>query len=704
MTTRLKAYLTLAAILAAAGAFAHLIARSEPGRTVELRTLDWRARRLARPERADKRIVLVAVDQESLDHFERESIYWPWPREMYSLLTAFLAKGGAKTVVFDVLFTNPTAKAEDEDFGLSLKKYGNAVLAMETSARTQKGRETPPPARFAVDASPRLSAAAAKSRSARFPIGELADGTALLGDSKVSVDQDGVVRSMPVAIEMGGRLYPSLAAAAAMAASGKSLDHLTPSLDDGRLLIRFHGRALTDDPKIKAYEAYRAGDLLLSWQALLDKRKPAVDPAVFKDKIVLVGLTAAGLLDNRPSPLSPVFAGTELIAAAADNFLNGDPLRRAGPGLRAALLLLALLCAGGAYRLARGGLGASAALVLGASLAVGAASFVAYSRGVWLELVEPQLALWLGFAAVTAYGYAIENKQKRFIQTAFSFYLSPEIVKRIADRAETLSLGGARREATFYFSDIQGFTSFSEKLDPETLTRLMNRYLGEMTDTILVAGGTLDKYIGDAIMAFWGAPLPRPDHALVACKAALDNQKRLAALRTKLEAEGMPVVRNRIGLNSGPASIGNMGSPKRFSYTAIGDAVNLASRLEGANKAYGTYILISESTREGAGAAIEVRELDFVRVMGKNVPIRVYELLGLAGETDPALVKKARRFEEGLALYRGSRFEEAEAVFESVVKEYGEDYASHKYVERCRTARREPPPAGWDGSHALSEK
>ena len=188
------------------------------------------------------------------------------------------------------------------------------------------------------------------------------------------------------------------------------------------------------------------------------------------------------------------------------------------------------------------------------------------------------------------------------------------------------------------------------------------------------------------------------------CKAALANQKRLAGLREQFAVEGYPPVRNRIGLNSGPASIGNMGSAARLSYTAIGDNVNLASRLEGANKAYGTYILISESTRQGAGEAIEVRELDFVKVKGKNQAIRVYELLGLKGGTDVALIEKARLFEMGLPLFRSKRFKEAIAVFRDTVAKHGDDHACENYIERCETYVKEPPPADWDGSHALTEK
>ncbi len=696
----LRGALPLVALLAAAGAASLLVRGTELMRGAELKTLDWRFRRLSDASRRDPNVVLVMVDQASLDHFEREGVYWPWPRSLYEAALGFLKAGGAKAVVFDLLFTSPSpyGQAEDEAFGAALKKFGNAALAMETGASPQPGRPAAPPERFGIVWTARDDAAPARA-SVRAPVAPILSGARYVGDTKVDADFDGVFRRVPLAVRMGGRLYPTLPAAAAIAATGKSLDELSPPLEDGRMLVRFHGRANAPDHDRRTYALYQIGDLILAWNDVLEKKKPALDPAVFKDKVVFVGGSAAGLLDNRPSPVSAVFPGTEIIAAAADNLINGDHLVSA-PGWAVVLLVaLSLLAAGLASRLADEAWRALAVVFAAAAVLAGASCW-AFTRGVWLDMTAPQLSLWLGFAAASAYGYAVEGRQKRYIQGAFSFYLSPEVVSQIAESPEKLALGGERRDATFYFSDIQGFTSFSEKLGPEKLTQLMNRYLGEMTDTVLQSGGTLDKYIGDAIMAFWNAPLPCEGHELIACKVALANQMRLAALKPEFDRLGYPPVKNRIGLNTGPAIIGNMGSPKRFSYTAIGDAVNLASRLEGANKAYGSYILISETTRVGAGDAIEVRELDYVKVKGKAQPIRVYELLGLKGETDKALLEKARLFEAGLEPFRARRFAEALEKFRVL----GDDYAAKKYVERCEDYIKEPPPSDWDGSNELTEK
>ena len=703
MNARLKGLLAPAALLAAVGALVLFARPTEVARSVELKTLDWRFRHLSRPERHDPRIVMVTIDQPSIDAAEQAGNSWPWERGMYGAILSFLKRGGARTIVFDELFTDPSPhKDQDEAFGQSLKDFGRTVVAMETGANASPSRAKSPPDRFAVGPGAAASGAL-KQKSCRFPVPEILAGSRFLGDTTAPPDLDGVFRRVPLVSEMGGRFFPTLPVAAAMSASGRSLDDFHAPLVDGRMLVRFHGKSLTSEARLKTYDSYHAHDLIVAENKIEESVKPDLDPALFKDKIVFFGLSAAGLLDNHPSPMATVFPGTEVIAAATDNLLNGDYLIPAGPAALLMMILAGLLAAGTASSWSRAAWAAPVA-VLASSAALAAVACAAFDRGVWLDMVAPQLSLWLGFAAVSAYGYAVEGKQKRYIQAAFSHYLSPEIVARIAENPEMLSLGGERREVTVYFSDIEGFTTISEKLDPEKLTQLMNRYLGEMTDTILASGGTLDKYIGDAIMAFWGAPVPSKDHALAACRTALANQKRLTELREEFSRLGYPPVRARIGLNSGPAIIGNMGSALRFSYTALGDTVNLSSRLEGANKAYGSYILISESVLAGAGAAVETRELDFVKVKGKNQPIRVYELLGLAGETDARLLERKRAFEIALVDFRSKDFEKAAAAFAAVTAKFGNDHASDVYVERCRHYRAEPPPPDWDGSYALTEK
>jgi adenylate cyclase len=694
--------IALAGILAGLAACSLAARRSEFVESLELKTLDWRARRMPASRPASD-VVLLMLDQQSLDRFEKDGVYWPWPRSVYAPVVKFCRKGGARAVVFDVLFTSPSpyGRAEDEAFAASLKGKLPVVLAMETG---KSGSPPPSAERFALAVDGDAADAAQARRSARLPVAAILPSVAALGDTSAAPDQDGVFRRVPLLSRLDGRFFPSLAAAAVLAVSsdktaaaapgGLRLAGRTVPLEDGKMLVRFRGP--------RAYPAYPLGRVVQSWESLSEGQAPSLDPSVLKDKLVLVGFSAPGLMDLRPSPVSPVSPGTEIVAAAAETILSEDFLRRGGAAAAALLILLAAAAGGLAARLpdVRAALGAAAA----SSAALAGLACLAFSRGLWLEMAAPQLALALAFGTSAAYGYAVEGRRKRQIQSAFSLYLAPEVVAEIAKDPEKLALGGKKSELTCYFSDIEGFTTISESLPPERLAYLMNRYLGEMTETVFDSGGTLDKYIGDAVMAFWGAPIPRPDHALVACKAALENQRKLVDLRIALEAEGFPPVRARIGLNSGTATVGNLGSARRFSYTALGDDINLASRLEGANKLYGSYILISESTRVLAGAAVEARELDCIKVKGKDKAVRVFELLGLAGQTPAGVLEKARAYEAALALYRARDFRGAAQAFAEQQNKFGPDDACELHLERCRAYMEAAPAEDWDGSAALTEK
>ncbi|MDO8803268.1 MAG: adenylate/guanylate cyclase domain-containing protein [Elusimicrobiota bacterium] len=701
--------LQLAALIAALACAVFWARQTDLYALMELKTLDWRFRSFSDPARADRSIALAMLDQQSLDHFEEEGVPWPWPRSMYAAVLEFLSAAGARAVVFDILFTSasPYGAGEDAEFAGAIKRAAaggvKVLFASEFSPRPQRGAARPVPARFEVK-DPGLRAFAAAKSSVRPPIPELLDFADGIGDAVAEPDIDGVHRRIPLAAELNGRVYPSLPVAVAQAVSPASSPAALP-LADARLLIRFHGSALSTRPPggRRTYPSYPLGNLVLARQAQLDKREPALDPSEFKGKIVLIGYTAAGLMDNRPSPIAAVFPGTEILAAALDNILHGDPLRRAPGGWVFAAIAFAALAGALAAFLASGSSATSAAFLL-AALLPGALSILLFKRGIWLDFVGPQLSLVLSFAIASVYSYMAEGRQRRFPQGALSVYLSKHVVREIVEHPEKLALGGDRRELSIFFSDIQGFTTISEQLDPKALTKLMNRYLGEMTDVILELDGTLDKYIGDAIMAFWNAPLDQEDHAVRACRAALANQQRLVAMRRDLEKEGLPQVYARIGLNSGPASVGNMGSPKRFSYTAISDAVNLASRLEALNKYYDTYLMLSGSTRALAGPAIEARELDLIKVKGKNKAVAVYELLGLRGETPRELLELAGVFGRGLESYRARDFDAAERFLSEALRLRPEDGPSKVLLGRIAGFRRSPPPQDWDGSHEMHEK
>ena len=295
-------------------------------------------------------------------------------------------------------------------------------------------------------------------------------------------------------------------------------------------------------------------------------------------------------------------------------------------------------------------------------------------------------------------------KEGHFIKTTFQRYVPATVVEQLAKNPELLQLGGERRPMTVFFSDLEGFTTLAEKLSPEALVELINEYMSDMTLCLFSHEATVGKYEGDAIMAFWGAPLDQPDHALRACRAAIDAQSALAALRGKWKRAGLPELEMRIGLNTGPMVVGNMGSMVKMDYTVLGDAVNLGARLEGANKLYGTRIMISEATLKAAGDSIEARELDLLAVKGKSLSTRVYELTGHKGRVAPERLAVHRTYEAALAAYRRRAWDEAEAGFRKAAGSAGGDPPSLIFLKRVQALRKAPPPEGWDGVFVLSEK
>ncbi len=323
--------------------------------------------------------------------------------------------------------------------------------------------------------------------------------------------------------------------------------------------------------------------------------------------------------------------------------------------------------------------------------------------GIILNYIMSLTSMISSLALFTGYKFISYDRQKNYIRKAFMQYLSPEVVKEVIENPNLLKLGGERREITAYFSDVAGFTSISEKLTPEEVVTLLNKYLTAMTDIILANGGTVDKYEGDAIVAFFGAPIPHKDHAARCCNAAVDMQNALISLREEWIKEGYPLVTARMGINTGPAIIGNMGSQQRMDYTMMGDTVNTASRFEGANKAYGTYTMISEFTCNQVKDRFVVRKLDLLRVVGKTTPTEVFELVGRAGEVAAEKIYIIDEYHKALQEYRNKNWEAAVKLFGELSKN-SNDPPSKTYLERCQKYRKNPPPADWDGVFVLSSK
>jgi adenylate cyclase len=408
-----------------------------------------------------------------------------------------------------------------------------------------------------------------------------------------------------------------------------------------------------------------------------------------------VGCSAPALLDLRPTPIDSKCPGVVLHATFVDNLMTDSFIAEsARPVVILGVMATAVAAAlsftyGGRWWQA----GPLAVLWLGMPMLVG---MVAYARGQWWPVVPQASASALGLVGALAANYWTEGRQKAFIKQAFRHYLSGAVIEKILRDPKHLQLGGEKRELTIMFTDLAGFSTFSERLGPVELTALLNDYLSEMTDIILEEGGTLDKYEGDAIIAFWNAPLEQPDHAVRACRAALRCQRRLAELRqTYLERTGA-ALRMRVGLNTGEVVVGNMGSRKRFNYTILGDAANLASRLEGANKAFGTEMMVSENTWRLASAEYRGRKLADLRVVGRKSAVAVYELTGSATDAAPA---GWDTFAAGLERFGAGDFTGALEMFQQLP----DDPAAQQYARRC-VQLRDNPPESWDGVWGLTEK
>ena len=657
---------------------------------------------LADPARAERRIVLVAVDQASIDHFERDNIPFPWPRSLYKPLLEHCARGGAAAVLFDVLFNNRTPWGEETDaeFADGIRGNGRVFLASSFSRGAAGGGPLEPRLSLAVEGAP---PPALRRDAASAPLPSLLEAAAGIGSVTVTPDEDGVARRIPIGVVFAGRLVPGLAFAP-IALGGNAVrfepkrarlgDLAVPLDDSGSLLVRFHGER-------RGYRRYSAAEVITSGIAAAEGKTPAVPAEAFRGAFVIVGYTAPGLLDLKPTPLAAVAPAFEVHAAALDNVLNRDFLATA-PAAATVMLAFATAAAVAAAVTLLPVAGAAAA-ILGVAGAAAAALAAAYRAGWLLDLFTVAAAAVVAIIGAAVYRYQTEGRQRRFVAGAFSRYVSPQVVKRILEDPSRLALGGERRELTLFFSDLQGFTSISETMGPAELVGFLNEYTTLMADVVTGFDGTIDKYIGDSVMAFWGAPLPQPDHARRAVLAAATCQERLRPFCDGLVARGGPRLVTRIGINSGVCIVGNMGSRDRFDYTAIGDTVNQASRLEGINKVYGTLVIASDSTWQAAQGAAFGRPLDRVRVKGKADPVAIHELMAIAGSETTAQRALAEAYAKAYAAYQERQWQRTIDLAGAILLTV-DDGPSKVLLERARAFLSAPPPPDWDGVWTLTSK
>jgi len=616
----------------------------------ERKSLDWRFRTFTEPGRASRDIVIVALDDASfssrdmLDNFGR----WPWRRLLYAGLVHYLNQWGARAIGVDLTFEGADPHAgDDAKLAQALAERPDVVLAFDLNQGTFReddvalekklaGRQT----RFAMRLEQRSLLALKSYSGIDLPEDRFLE-SAQIGCTTIQRDADGILRSVTPIFRFRDGFYTSFPLAVASLAAGRKLqtkiepgpvmefDGRPVPLDrEGRELIHWYGPAYT----YKHYSVWQAFNSALEWER---GQKPDIPPEAFRNKIILIGPTAAGISDLHPNAFSANFPGVEIHATVIDNLLNGDFLRVADPRIgTVAIVGLALLTSGVVYALDSALIYTGLAVLGGLIYLAVVARFFAI-RHLWVPLVAPLASGGVAFIGSTLTRYATEGREKSKYRKTLARYLSPQLVKAIMDDFSWESLRAEKRTLTVLFSDIEGFTSISEKYPAETVVATLNEHLNLMVSVIFKNQGTLDKFVGDCVMAFWGAPLSQPRHAELAARTALEMIEQMQELNRKLQSEGRPTLKIGVGINTGEVLFGNIGSEQRMDFTVIGDAVNLCSRLEKATRRedLNASIIISDATYQQIRDVAQVRPLGDVLVKGKSQAVTVYELLGLAEST-----------------------------------------------------------------------
>jgi adenylate cyclase len=696
--------------------------------------------RLTMPRGVDDRIVILDIDEKSLQEVAR----WPWPRDvMAQIINKLFDHYKIAIVGFDVVFAEADhssgIKALDE---LAQKELKNVSGFADTYSRLRPQLDNDGLFASAIKGKPvvlgyYLNSEKDAKRIAAIPEPVMPKGTftgrniafttwvgyggnldgfqknaANSGHFNPLVDIDGVVRRVPMIAELDGAYYESLSLAIVRTLLG--FPKVEPGYAPDRVLhkgyaglewLKVGPLTIPVDEQVAALIPYRGGKFSFPYISLADVMAERVAPEKLKGRIAIVGTTAPGLLDLRSTPVDSVYPGVEIHANLIAGMLDRE-IKLKPPYMIGAEVVLLFI---GGVVLAMlipmlSALWATVAAVVGAALIAG------MNIGIWTQadMVLPLAASLMMTATIyvmnMAYGYFVESRSKRQFTELFGQYVPPELVDKMAEDPQKYTMEPKAAELTILFSDVRGFTSISEALKPEELREYINDYLTDMSQIIRADyKGTLDKYIGDAIMAFWGAPVEDPQHARNGVMAGLKMQKECKVLNEKFAARGWPTLKIGVGLNSGNVRVGDMGSQVRRAYTVMGDAVNVASRLEGRTKYYGVGILVGEATREAIKDMV-FKEVDRIKVKGKDEAVNIYEPIGLESEVDKKVQDELKLWQQTLRAYRAQQWDQVEVNLLNLQRMNPGCELYTLYGQRVAEFRRNPPPAGWEGVTAFDEK
>ena len=734
-------------VVMAVVAFALAIVKPAEIVQFELKSLDFRF--IARGELTpDPRVAIIAVDDDALSEIGR----WPWSRDKIAeVVDKVLGKYGAKALGFDMVFSEEQANVVDEALRLlnqnvtdvygdnaaghmqwlkSQRSFGDVDAVLEGTLIKHRDKLVPgyffySQAAGAPDlVKSKLEEEAALMRSLAMTssfskealhslphiaaiegnIPRVTKAVDAIGFFNFFPDPDGTVRRIPLMVEMDGYVYPSMAmqtlrmfldwpemsvVVGDVGVEEVRLGPLNIQTDaTGSMLLNHYGPG-------KTFAHYSAADIL----------NDRLEGDELKDKVVIFGVTAVAVLDIRATPFDPVFPGVEAHAVAISNILNGEELKRP-PAVEVIELLMVFFLSLLAGYLVYGRPPAIQGLIIVGLpvIIVGTSQWLFTSHNIWIEETFLIVGVLLTTIPTALLGYIAESRKRAFIHDAFSHYLAPSVVENLAKNPDALKLGGEEKHITAFFSDIASFSTFSEKLTPSELVTFLNRYLTAMSDIILEEKGTIDKYEGDAIISFFGAPVDMDDHALRCVVSAIRQQQRLAELREEWKAEGLPEVHVRIGINSGPMVVGNMGTNTSMNYTMMGDHVNLAARLEGVCKAYRVPILMSKDTYSEVRDHVAARFIDRVRVVGRSQPVDLYQPMALRIDLADEQQQEFRAYEKAWSLMLHGDYKASLKLMTKLYAMSPHDGLYEVMMARLKTYIHSPPPDDWTGVFNLKNK
>lgn len=709
---------------------------------VELKAYDLHFKSMDKGE-IGQEVAIVTADEKSIDRLGR----WPWPRSVMADLVDSLKDYGAAVVAFDIVFSEPdntsgtkyfeeikeTLASKGYEVGslidkVSAKRDNDALLASavknnpavilgyyfyttEEEVAHRKGtakamKEDIYPAPFSIvrsidgsDTIPRIVG----TKGIEENIAILSKATDDFGMFNIVPDVDGTIRRAPLVVEHKGNYYPHLSLEAVrkyLGSAGLTLNLAEYGVDS----IMIDNHSITTDERGMSLINFRGPKRTFPHYSVSDVLTGQVPDSALRDKIVLVGATAMGIFDLRVTPSDVAFPGLEIHASIIDNMLGGDFIYRPDWVIIFDVLIIFTIGIFLSIIIPRiQALYAAITIIVLCAAYIYVNNYLFTHKQMWLTVVYPLFTTFFVAGGVTIYQYMTEEKKKREIKNAFSHYVAPSLVDIVVNDPDILKLGGEEKRLTVLFSDIRGFTSVSEGLSPQALVKLMNDYLTPMTDVVFENEGTVDKFMGDAVMAFWGAPVEQPDHAFKACRAALDMMAKLKELQPVWETHGIDKIDIGIGLSTGKVTVGNMGSLTRFDYTVIGDSINLGSRLEGLNKEYKTHIIVTKYTHHDVDESYVFRELDMVKVKGKDRQITIFELMG-DKKHEGEFIELKDAFEAALVLYRARDWQAAENGFKRCLEISPNDGPATVFLARIITLKEQNLPEDWDGVYVMTGK